>query len=262
MKIAVIDDEARALSMMRIFLTDLGQKDAAFFQRPAEAMTYLREHPIDLIFVDMEMPEMDGMTLVRQLQNEGNAPEVVFATAHPQFALAAWEVEAVDYLLKPFGKDQVMRALRRAQKRAAADSAVGHECAYAQCFPTFDFWVNGKPVVFSNKKSKELLAYLIHMEGAWVGIDQITFALFEDSDESAAKNYYRQILHRLRRTLYQAGLDNLIEGTYGKVRVRRDSFSCDYYRFLAGETNLFRGFYLEEYSWAETTKGILARQEQ
>jgi two-component system LytT family response regulator len=78
----------------------------------------------DLVFLDIEMPELSGLEVLRRIQHD---PAIVFTTAYDKFAVAAFELEAIDYLLKPFGRDRLLAALERVRRavREDGDSAVG-----------------------------------------------------------------------------------------------------------------------------------------
>ena len=71
--------------------------------------------PLDLVFLDMQMPGCDGLQVLAGIPAE-NRPAIIFATAHEKFAVDAFEVQAVDYLLKPFDRERFQTALRRAQE--------------------------------------------------------------------------------------------------------------------------------------------------
>ena len=253
MRIVIVDDEERARNMLEILLRSIGEQDICSFGEAESALAYLKLNCCDVAFLDVEMPGMDGLDLADELLKLPVSPAVVFETAYPQYAVRAWDSDAVDYLLKPYGQDQVRRALERATRRNEMQRQSGSSNVDIQCFPTFGLWVNGVPLSFDNRKAKELLAYLVHMQGAWVSTDRIIYALFEDSDEKSAKNYYRLLLYRLKRILKEVGLENLVESGYGKARVNSSMFACDYYRYLQGEKNLFFGEYMSDYGWAEQT---------
>jgi two-component system LytT family response regulator len=83
-----------------------------------EAVEAIREKAPDLVFLDVQMPELDGFGVLAELQAE-EIPVVIFVTAHDQFALKAFEVHAVDFLLKPFDRERFQTALKRAKERIA-----------------------------------------------------------------------------------------------------------------------------------------------
>ena len=128
---------------------------------------------------------------------------------------------------------------------------------HIRCFPDFELFINETPVSFKSRKAKELLALLVHYEGNWVPIDKITFCLLENCEEHSSKNYSRTILYRLKQALAPYHLEQLVESAYGKMRVHTEQFTCDYYNYLQGQTELFQGDYMGEYPWAETTRAAM-----
>lgn len=262
MRIIVVDDEERARNLLEMILRGLGHQDVWTFGDAQSALSYLKENACDVAFLDVEMPGMSGLDLAEELLKLSVIPAIVFQTAYPQYAVRAWDSDAVDYLLKPYGRDQVQRALERASRRNLICWQSKTPSVEIHCFPSFALWINGVPLTFDNRKAKELLAYLVHMQGNWVSTDRIIYALFEDSEEKSAKNYYRLVLYRLKQTLKEVGLERLVESGYGKARVNPEHFVCDYYRFLQGETSLFFGEYMSDYNWAEQTLADMRRKSE
>lgn len=260
MRIIIVDDEERARNMLEIILRDMGYQDIQTFGDAECALDFCKENNCDVAFLDVEMPGMDGLDLANELLKLPVSPAVVFETAYPQYAVRAWDSDAVDYLLKPYGRDQVQRALERAVRRNMQHREVASPKVEVHCFPSFELWIDGIPLAFDNRKAKELLAYLVHMQGSWVNTDRIIYALFEDGDEKSAKNYYRLVLYRLKQTLKEVGFESLVESGYGKARVNSSLFTCDYYRYLQGEKNLFFGEYMSDYDWAEQTLADMRRK--
>jgi len=99
-----------------------------------------------------------------------------------------------------------------------------------------------QPLFFSSKRAKEMLALLVHHRGGWVPIDKIIFLLLEDYAEEAAKSHIRMLLSRLKQSLSKYGIADIVENSYGKMRVLPEKFDCDYYRYLDGEKELPAGF--------------------
>jgi two-component system, LytTR family, response regulator len=111
----IIDDEAVARERLRRLLAKTGrvQVVAECADGKAAVAAIVAERP-DLVFLDVQMPEMNGFDVVRAIGVE-RMPAVVFVTAFDRFALQAFEVHALDYLLKPFGDERVQQALARAE---------------------------------------------------------------------------------------------------------------------------------------------------
>ncbi len=89
-----------------------------------EALNLIKELSPDLVFLDVQMPGLDGLGVIRKLvEKKVKLPHVVFATAYEQYAVQAFEVHAVDYLLKPFDKTRVARAVQRARKLLESEAS-------------------------------------------------------------------------------------------------------------------------------------------
>lgn len=115
MKLSVIlvDDEPMARRRLkRLLVADGGVEVVAECDTGAAAVAALRRHRADVVFLDVQMPEMSGFDVLRVVGPE-HLPLVVFVTAFDEFALRAFEAHAIDYLLKPFGEARVQRALER-----------------------------------------------------------------------------------------------------------------------------------------------------
>lgn len=109
----IIDDEPLPVELLTSYAARLsGQLTVAgTFHDPVEAQDYLLRHPVDLIFLDIEMPHLSGLDLFRSLPVR---PMSVFTTAYPEFAVDGFELNAIDYLLKPFDFERFRTAVSRA----------------------------------------------------------------------------------------------------------------------------------------------------
>jgi len=115
----VVDDEQLARDRLRRFLAELGDVDViGDAANGVEAVQLIAERRPDLVFLDVQMPGMDGFEVLKALGTP--PPHVVFATAHDEYAIRAFEVQAVDYLLKPFARARVHEAVARVRARRAA----------------------------------------------------------------------------------------------------------------------------------------------
>jgi two-component system LytT family response regulator len=116
-KILVVDDEPLARRKLAALISDVpwAQQigEAADGASAVEAVARL--HP-DIVFLDIQMPELTGIEVVERLRKVDPTPAVVFTTAYDEYAVTAFELEAVDYLLKPFGAARFIAALQRAQQ--------------------------------------------------------------------------------------------------------------------------------------------------
>jgi len=119
----IVDDEPLALERMQIICRDLPEIEVAGTARDgAEALRQIGALNPDLVLLDMTMPEYDGLSVARALVRAENPPAVIFVTAHDNFAVEAFDLEAVDYVLKPVTPERLERAVARAVARRGAKS--------------------------------------------------------------------------------------------------------------------------------------------
>jgi len=112
----IVDDEQLARRGLELRLADYEDIEICGEAcNGREALAAVREHSPDLMFLDVQMPGMDGFEVLRKLSGS-NMPEVVFVTAYDEFALKAFEANALDYLLKPINDDRLREAIERARK--------------------------------------------------------------------------------------------------------------------------------------------------
>ena len=132
-------------------------------------------------------------------------------------------------------------------------------------FGYFDVFVGDRPIAFRNKKSKELLALLVDRKGGYVTSEEAIGFLWEDEPTSTVTlSRYRKVALRLKNTLEEYGISDIIETVDGKRRVIPEKVQCDLYNYLSGKeeySQLFKGSYLTNYSWAETTLGELSNRD-
>ena len=113
----IVDDEPLARERVKRFLRD--EKDVSIIGEcgnGADAVKAIRSERPDLVFLDIQMPEKNGFEVIRSLDGK-QLPTVVFVTAYDQYALQAFDVHALDYLLKPFNRDRFQRAVDRAREQ-------------------------------------------------------------------------------------------------------------------------------------------------
>ena len=121
----IVDDELLARRRIRQVLEDHPDfKTVAEFGNAEEAMRFLTHQRVDVMFLDIQMPGLDGFSLLQALGTD-QLPHVVFVTAYEEYAVKAFEVEAVDYLLKPFDRNRFATALGRVRKQLAQPAAAG-----------------------------------------------------------------------------------------------------------------------------------------
>jgi len=128
-KALIVDDEELARHVIREYLQPHAEVEvAAECANGIEAVKAVAEHEPDLIFLDVQMPKLTGFDVLELI---GTEVPVIFVTAYDQYAMRAFEVHAVDYLLKPIGRERFDAALERAKSRLGAKMPSAHELAAA-----------------------------------------------------------------------------------------------------------------------------------
>jgi len=111
----IVDDEPLARDVLVKYISDCPMLELVAVCKSAfETLEVLNSREVRIIFLDINMPKLSGLSMVRSLQNP---PQVIFTTAYPEYAVEGFEVDAVDYLVKPFSFDRFMKAVNRAVER-------------------------------------------------------------------------------------------------------------------------------------------------
>lgn len=266
MLIFAIDDEPKMLALLHDAIAeaepDAGIMDFAGGEELLSAMSEgLRP---DVVFSDIELPEMNGLALAVEIKKQSPETKIIFVTGFPKYAADAFRLHANGYIVKPVSSSRVREELDHL--RLPNTMPEEQEKLRVRCFGHFEVFWHGEPVVFQRKQSKELLAFLIDREGRACTSEEIAAALWEnEGDMKAASSRIRRILHDLRATLREIGMEDLLIRQRRQLAVRRELLDCDYYRMLEGDmdaVNAFGGTYMMEYSWAELTTGRLQFRHQ
>src|SRR5688572_1013932 len=111
MKCIIVDDEPLAIEILESYVGKIEQlKLEGTFRNAISAFTYLQQHPVDLIFLDIQMPKLSGIDFLKTLKNQ---PKVIFTTAFRDYALDGFELEVADYLLKPIPFERFLKAVAK-----------------------------------------------------------------------------------------------------------------------------------------------------
>lgn len=131
-RVLIVDDEVIVREGIRMYLA--GETDVEIAGECAnglDAVTAIREKSPDLVFLDVQMPGMDGFAVIETVGVE-KMPAVIFVTAYDKYAVRAFEVYALDYVLKPFDKARILKALRRAETATMAAATAAETAAARQ----------------------------------------------------------------------------------------------------------------------------------
>jgi len=132
MNILLVDDEAPARARLAQLIAELPEhRVVGEAESGAQALTLCAQLTVDVVLLDIRMPGLDGLETARLLKAGATAPAVIFVTAYADHALAAFEVQASDYLVKPVRRERLMQALARLQSQASSSPRVSNQAAPA-----------------------------------------------------------------------------------------------------------------------------------
>ncbi|HOZ15815.1 MAG TPA: response regulator transcription factor [Tenuifilaceae bacterium] len=118
----VIDDEPLAIEIIESYIEKIPYVElAGKFSNAIDALQYLKSNKVDLMLLDIQMPELTGIQLMKVLDNP---PQVIFTTAYDNYAIKSYELDAVDYLLKPIEFDRFLKAIEKSWKRIERGQSV------------------------------------------------------------------------------------------------------------------------------------------
>jgi two-component system, LytTR family, response regulator LytT len=179
----IVDDEQLARDELAYLLKNVDDvRVLAQGKNGVEAINLIREHAPDLVFLDVQMPGLDGFAVVKKLLDKKVAiPQLVFATAFDQYAVKAFEVNAVDYLLKPFDKKRVLQAVDkvRARKQSQAPNTTEERLEHLV-------------KLLEEQKPRETSKVMLRAAGRMILVDQkeICYATIQDGVITVATSHF------------------------------------------------------------------------
>ncbi len=260
MKVICVDDEPLAVEYTLGQCALLPEIDEAKgFTEAQSALDWLRDHSADLAILDINMPEINGITLAAQIKQARPETAILFLTAYKEYAFDAYAVHPTGYLLKPVSQEKLASEVRYVCG-GTRQSPQAH--IHIKTFGTFDVYVDDRPISFKLAKAKEILAFLVDKQGSGVTRSELFAAVWEDSPYDRRMQKQLDVYIRsLRDTLREYGAAEIMEMEKGVLRIKPAAFSCDAYLFYSGDSdtiNAYRGEYMGSYSWASMTEAILS----
>ncbi len=264
LKFIAVDDEWHALERFNMLAKENGGIDVrGLFETAAKAIDYLRNHAVDAVFLDIAMPEQKGLSLATEMLDIRPDIEIVFVTAYNEYAIEAFEISALDYILKPLTARRLQKTVDRIGKLVRPRQS--EDKPYIRCFGSFALLVNGEAVTWRNSRALEALAFLVHKRGVPVSWDVLADALWSDYDSNKAQANFHSTMYLLRKRLHELGIGWILNCERGNYRIRTEMIRCDYYDFVAGRGAKPVGQeYMGEsgYLWAYGTAAELDRMPQ
>lgn len=247
MKILLVDDEELQLTRLIESVKKVLPTDEIFsFTNPREALRQCESTHIDIAFLDIEMPGLNGIMLAKKLKSINPKINIIFVTAYDNYALEAYKMHASGYVSKPVNEDKVKEEIEELKHPIEITPT---KKLQIKCFGNFEVFYMGKPIKFSYQKSKELFAYLVDREGSSVNINEMNAVLWEEDHSS----YLRNLLADIKQTLKAIDCSDVLIKKHNAYSIDLTKVDCDAYEYKKGNPNaimMYRGEYMFQYSWS------------
>ena len=265
MNTLTIDDKQLAVNALCRILRQIDSNgEHAGFTSAKKALDWLSAgHSADVVFLDIEMPEMSGLELAKRIREQCGHSNIIFVTGYSEYALAAHELYVSGFLMKPADEESVRTALNHLRDPITVTTDSQPECTIltVQCFGNFEVFQNGIPLHFARSKTRELFAYLVDRRGASCTMGELISILWESKpDTISQRSQLRNLIHDLRSTLEEQDAGDVLIRSRNTISINYRLIDCDYYRFLKHDlqaVNQYQGEYISQYSWAEMTLPVL-----
>lgn len=216
MKIMLVDDEALVLNQIRRMLSGYpGISVVGSFGNAREAIIRMPELQPDVVFFDIHLPEISGIKAVELAQEACPGVDIIFITAYSEYAVQAFELNAVDYLLKPLYQARLDQTITRLmQKRMHKEDMRSIPPSRILCFRSLRFQRSGgSPEIpkWRTAKTQTLFAYLLHQRGNIVLKETLLELLWPELDVKQAANQLYTSIYHIRQCLKQMGIDAPIQ---------------------------------------------------
>ena len=249
-----VDDEALMLgALVKAISASPDIKEVIKFSDCEEALDFVKNHPADIAFLDINMRGMGGLALAEKILDTRPHCKIVFCTGYEEYAIPAFKLHASGYLMKPISAEDVQVEIDNIKGIKQREKLL-----VVKCFGNFEVYAQDKKLVFKRVKTKELFAFLVDRKGAGMTAKEICAVLFpEDMDDVKNSAYLRQLVLDLKSTLKAVGAENVFCHEKPYYRVDVGLIECDYLTYLETGKPEFLGEYMMQYSWAEDTCGML-----
>ena len=247
MKILVVDDEKLQLMRSEEAVKKVLKDSEVFsYTNPVKAFDESKNKQIDIAFLDIEMPGLNGIMLAKKLKHVNPKINIIFVTAYDNYAREAMQMHASGYITKPVNESKVKQEYDALRFPVELSS---NKKLKIKCFGNFDVFYNGKPVKFGYSKSKEVFAYLVDREGSAINVNELNAVLWEEDH----KSYLRNLIADIKKTLKEIDCEDVLVTSHNGYSIDTSKVECDAYEYKNNNPDairMYRGEYIIQYSWA------------
>lgn len=246
MKILLVDDEKLQLARLEESVRSVvPSADIVTYTNPVLALSENKNTKIDIAFLDIEMPKLNGIQLAKALKGINPKINIVFVTAFDRFALDAMKMHASGFVTKPVNQEKIFEEINGLRYPVELTPT---KKLQIKCFGNFEVFHDGQPLKFAYSKSKELFAYLVDREGSAININELNAVLWEEDHTS----YLRNLISDIQKTLAKIGASDVFIKRHNECYIDTSKVDCDAYEYKNNNPEairMYRGEYMYQYSW-------------
>lgn len=276
MRTIIIDDEQLALEHFERLISEFSKIEViGSYQNSLAALQAISEYRPDIVFIDIEMPGLTGIQIAKEISKELPDTHIVFVTAFHEYAVEAFEVNAVDYLVKPIRKERLEKTLERIEQIDGTIARQNINSNRICCFGELTFYIDQSHhiPVWRTRRSEELFHYLLHHRKQYISRDKLLEEFWPDTDVENAQAQLYSTIYQTRKTLEALDIKIEIINRNQRYRLELHDIEIDvdlirsrlqHFTRLTEENlhdliqilNLYEGHYFQDkgYLWAESEK--------
>ncbi|MEZ2660331.1 response regulator [Aneurinibacillus aneurinilyticus] len=281
MRAVLVDDEKLALNYLEKLLSGHGDFEIiGKYQNPDQAFEAIVRDKPDVVFLDIEMPGTNGIEMAERLERCLHNINIVFVTAYDEHAIKAFELNAIDYILKPAQRSRLIKTVQRLldTHKDSETASPRARPVMIRCFQSLQIELpqsHQQPVMirWRTSKAQELFAYLLHYRGQLVRKDALLELFWPETDWKKGFTQLYTTIYQVRKTLENTGADVHITSLDKGYRLDLNNVELDVQQWEEGINkalpitdntlsehlkllNLYQGDYLADYDylWAESER--------
>lgn len=222
MRVIIIDDEKIAITVLNEMLKPYDNLNVVgTFTDPNDAYDQLLKLSPNVIFLDIELKNANGIEFAEKYLTLMPDIEIVFVTAYSEYAIEAFELNAVDYLLKPIQEQRLENSITRLNNLYPQETT-RKALNQIRSFDKFELIHGEEPIKWRTQKAKELFIYLWIHQGQFITKEKLIDILYPDRDYTKSQSIFYTLIYQLRKTLADIDVKNAINLQNGSYRLDYD----------------------------------------
>ncbi len=259
--IIVIDDEAVNVEMLSSMIeTNFTENTVYKYTEPEHLLSDIKKIKPDIAFIDIEMPKINGLKLAEKIKELHSDVGVILISSDSSYAVAAFEINAMDYILKPVSYERLEKSINRYKCKKGCQSSI----LKISVFGKMDVHKGNKQVKWQGSKNAELFAFLLHNIGKSIHKDEIIDTLWSDFEYRRASANMQTAMSRIRKSLSKIGSEIKISYSCGYYKMKMENVNFDREKFeqLSNSlTNIDESNYRKAIELIQLYKGDLFEKE-